>query len=849
MSHEVSRHRQTENRVTGGTFYSTVIQGHNITLAMPTAAPLARSGLPPVTLAFTGRNGETSAILDALAQSTSVLITGLAGIGKTELALHAAQQASQHGLFRGGVLFIDLFGYDERRQVSPERALDGLLRSLGIPAEHIPPDLQSRKRLYRSIFFALGEQGHRVLVIIDNASTADQVKDLLPPSSAGTALITSRNALGGFDAQLLDLDVLSTAGSIELIRRAISGARGQADSRVNEDQISAIEVSELCGNLPLALRVAASLLADQPMRTLASLAEELRDARTRLDELVREDVSVRTALELSYRRLSEEHGQLLRLASLNPGPDFSVELVSRLAQKPQPQVRRGLEALGRAHLIEPSRAYGRWRMHDLVRLYAEDQSWENAKKDGRSAALGRLVTFFRQLTMQAISVTDPEVCTVENGRFSSVRDALDWLNMEHENVTSATLLALRYGDSQGIVLSSALAPHLARLRRLEDLEYVARHAATLAMQGDFPWEMQFQAFNTFGNALAAVGLDREAIKVLGAAAKIAHQSSRSQEEVLALRGLGASQINMKRWHEAVQTFNSVIQISRRMGDRNSEAVGLDYLAIALRHIGQPERGIEFHKVAIAIFRECGALGNLATALGALGMTYESVGATEESIHALRESTRLFRESGSDHSSMKAMANLGFVYRKTGRHKEAISLTREAASFFRAHEDLNNEAIALHNLAHSLCQEGEFEQAVEVFQRGAHVARAQKDFHNENIHLVNLGNVVRVLGRVDEAIAARRESIASLPNDVDPRDAVVALINLAQLLLGENQKVEGKSLVEKATASIAALYRETGTPFRLEGLAMDGSGRVSSLVIGASDQEKDDLKSGGGESPA
>ncbi|MFH8593801.1 tetratricopeptide repeat protein [Streptomyces rimosus] len=834
------------NTVAGGTVYGTVVQGRTITLATPAAAPLALSGLPPVTQAFTGRDGETSTILTSLAGSDPVLITGLAGIGKTELALHTAQQAAQRGICRGGVLFIDLFGYDERRCVSPERALDGLLRALGIPAEHIPADLQSRRRLYQSTLSALGEQEQRVLVVIDNAAATEQVKNLLPPRRTGAALLTSRHALGGLDARILRLEVLPTAGSVDLIRRTLSVARGQADPRVDEEPASAAEVADLCGNLPLALRISASLLADQPVRTLASLADELRDTRNRLDELARDDVSIRAALDLSYRRLDKEHSHLLRLAALNPGPDFSVELVSHMSQKPRPQVRRGLEALGRAHLVEPGRVYGRWKMHDLVRLYAEEKHRQHTEQDDRSAAIGRMVTFFMHLTTQAISVTNPEAVTADNDRFDSVRSALEWLDEERENVTAATLLALRHGDGRGITLSCALAPHLARRRRLEDLEYMARCAALLVTRKDFRWEDRFQAGNTFGHALVAIGQYREASAVLSAAAAVARRNSGHREELSALMGIGTSQLRTEKTHEAEQTFRTIVRTARRLGDRGSEGVGLDGLAITARDLGRPERGIELHQAAISIFREHGDAQALATALLNLGIALHEAGDLEESIHALKESFRLFKDVGADHSSARAMGVLGCAYKNAGRHSEAVSAAREAAASFEAHDDLDNESIALHDLAHSLCQVGEFDQAVETFYRAVRVARQRKDFHNENIHLVNLGNILRALGRTDEAITARRECVAALPADADPRHEAVALINLGQLLFDANRVAEGQSLITNAAATLAALHKETGTPFRLEGLALDGSGRLSCITIGSSDQEGADSEDGNGE---
>ncbi|WP_437014184.1 AAA family ATPase [Streptomyces sp. enrichment culture] len=314
----------TRNQISGGVFFNAVIQGRDITVQLPPSITPALSGIPAVSPGFTGRDEELRKLLGLLAPGAQrrqpVLVTGLAGVGKTELAMQSAARArDEPGWFPGGVLVIDLFGYDPERRLAPEQALHNLLRALGVTGEHIPSDLQDRARLYRSVLAAFAEQGRRILVVLDNASTAQQVDSLLPTDGGTATLVTSRHILD-IGAHLHELAVLDPFASTELLRDALRQARGPADTRVDDDPEAAAVVADLCAGLPLALRIAAALLADAPARPMASLTERLRQSHTRLDELSREDRAVRTALHLSYRGLDDQHARLFRLLPLSPAP-------------------------------------------------------------------------------------------------------------------------------------------------------------------------------------------------------------------------------------------------------------------------------------------------------------------------------------------------------------------------------------------------------------------------------------------------------------------------------------------------------------------------------------------------
>jgi hypothetical protein len=306
----------THNTVSDGIFFSAVVQGRDITVKLPLEIPLALSGLPSGTPAFTGRAAELHTLLNVLAPRAGsadagralgasrvptvavAAVGGLAGICKTELAIQAARAALDRQWFPGGVLFVDLFGYDPVRNVDPGRALEGFLRALAIPDDYIPPETQDRARLYGSVLAAYARAERRILVVIDNAATHEQARSLLPTEPSGAAIVTSRHTLGMLGARLVDLDILTPKNAADMLDSVLRIARPD-DRRVTDHPAVSACIAELCKGLPLAMRIIAALLGENPRRPLAEMAADLDDERTRLDELSYDDTAVRAAFDLS----------------------------------------------------------------------------------------------------------------------------------------------------------------------------------------------------------------------------------------------------------------------------------------------------------------------------------------------------------------------------------------------------------------------------------------------------------------------------------------------------------------------------------------------------------------------
>jgi tetratricopeptide (TPR) repeat protein len=418
---------------------------------------------------FVGRDADLRAVLDHLDPDrgdrrtpATCVVSGLPGVGKTELALHAARSAlDRPGWFPGGALYADLAGDGSPDGLPAAEALGTMLRMLGYPSGDIPPDLQGRSLLYGSIVEDYAAHGKRLLVVIDNAVSAVQVRPLLPADGTSKALVTSRQALTELNARTHTLGVLDARPSVELLDEALRTILGDADPRIAEAPADALIIAELCGYLPLALRIVAALLADDPSRPLAALASELAKERDRLDVLEMDGLGVRAAFEVSYCRLNASQARAFRLLPSCPGSDLSTEAAAALIGQPTTAARRLLLSLSRAHLIE-IRARDRWDMHALIRLFAAEHGHRHAPADRTGEAVTRVLRFFADAAAGAAShLPSPEYLPASD-RFASRTDALSWLDAEYDNLCAATAVACEQGEFRlACLLSGSLRPYQA----------------------------------------------------------------------------------------------------------------------------------------------------------------------------------------------------------------------------------------------------------------------------------------------------------------------------------------------------------------------------------------------------
>jgi transcriptional regulator with XRE-family HTH domain len=342
--------------------------------------------LPGPSPLFTGREAEL-ADLDRISDPDRlviVTIAGMAGVGKTALAVQAAHRVAPR--YPDEHIHLDLHGYaQEERPLEPGEALDRVLRSLGVPAERIPPDPEDRAALYRSRL-----AGRRALILLDNAASEEQVIPLLPGTPGCLVLVTSRRLLTGLDhSHAQSLDVLPLADGVTLFRRAAG------DDRLREEAPGRpAELVELCGRLPLAVRVAAARLRSRPSWTVTHLIERLRVRRHVLAELEAGDRSVTAALDLSYQQLPADQQRAYRLLGLHPGAHLTVPAAAALLGTDRLTAERLIDGLLDSHLLQEP-ALGRHRFHDLVRSHSRARAELDEPEPARRDALTRLFDHYR----------------------------------------------------------------------------------------------------------------------------------------------------------------------------------------------------------------------------------------------------------------------------------------------------------------------------------------------------------------------------------------------------------------------------------------------------------------------
>ena len=415
-----------------------------------TAAPVAggpRPGVPrqlPGTVRhFTGRSAELTALAGLLGQAGSpdaggtVVISaigGTAGVGKTALALHWAHRVS--GEFPDGQLYVNLRGFDPSgTPVTPEAGVRGFLDALGVPPDRIPAGLDAQAAMYRSLL-----AGKRMLILLDNARDADQVRPLLPGTAGSMAVVTSRSRLTGLavteGAIQIGLDVLTAAEASELLASRLGPAR------VAREAQATAEITALCARLPLALAITAARAAARPGVPLAVIAAELRQAGDRLDLLTAGDpaTDVRAVFSWSYHSLGEHAARMFRLLGLHPGPDISAPAAASLAGLRLAEAQAALRELAGAHLLtEPAPA--RFAFHDLLRAYAAEQAGTIDTGAGRRTAVHRMLDHYLHTSYSAVLLMFPSLVpvtltTASRGAvqqdLAGRRQAMDWFETEHQ---------------------------------------------------------------------------------------------------------------------------------------------------------------------------------------------------------------------------------------------------------------------------------------------------------------------------------------------------------------------------------------------------------------------------------
>ncbi|MFI6079364.1 ATP-binding protein [Actinoplanes sp. NPDC051343] len=403
---------------------------------VPNVSAAALCALPPRMQSFVGREGELSRLRAEAAVGGAVAIIGHPGVGKTSLATAAAYELSPQ--FPDGCFFIDMRGMDDE-PLAVRSALDRLLRALGVPPAQIPVSAAEQAGLLRVLL-----DNRRVLVVLDNVADEADVRPLLVNSRGCLTLITCRRALGGLEhVRRLWLDLLSHAAAVELLSVTTGSARVEAEHEV------VAELVQLCGYLPLAVQIAANRLANRPHWSFAYLVDELRDTQVRLSSLSSGDLQVRSAFEVSYRRLSTAAQGLFRRLAAVPGPDFGLELAKVVSETTEPQVRLHLEELAEANLVQATQTTGRFQFHDLIRIYAAERLAADEQTAARKQLTDAVLDHLLGTAIAAGEQFFPD--SRADSRFASGAEAAEWLDLEAGNWQAAQQSAMRLGRERDVL--------------------------------------------------------------------------------------------------------------------------------------------------------------------------------------------------------------------------------------------------------------------------------------------------------------------------------------------------------------------------------------------------------------
>jgi tetratricopeptide (TPR) repeat protein len=737
----------------------------------PSRAPVPRQ-LPADVRGFVNRVGELEVLSTHLhhtgeeahgyAESTLHVIAGTAGVGKTALALHWAHRVREH--FPDGQLYVDLRGYGPGLPIAPEQVLDRFLRAFGVSADSIPADLDSRAALYRSLL-----ADRRVLVLLDNASTAAQVRPLLPGSSGCVVLVTSRDRLSGLvarnGARRLTVHTLDPDEAVELLEHVTSHHRPKDDPR------KVTELARLCGRLPLALRIAAERAASRPYMPLDDLIQDLRDESALWDALATDDAeeadAVRSVFAWSYRALPEEAARLFRLLGLHPGQDFDAGAAAVLVELPVRHVRRTLDTLVGAHLLEQI-GPDRYRFHDLLRSYATDQVRHEEEKDVRQCALRRLLSWYLRTADAAAGAVGshlrhlgPHEETEGLRGFAGSAEAVRWFELESRNLTAAVEAAVPAGmDGIAWRLASAL-----------------RHFHT------------FHSFDTAWLTTASLGLEA------------ARREGRTSAEADLEESLGMACVQANRPEEGLAHHRRALELRRDAGDEFGVAMSLNAIGLArLRTHGLGEAREHFERSLELVGRagerlwEGIVLGNLAQCVLELGEPEEATVLGERAID-------IHRETGDRMSEFACLASLSAAWRELGRTDRGLSCVRRALEVARELEDIVLEGFAYLELGRDQARLGDLEEALISFHEAAVLHRRTADHVREAEAFEGVGGVYTALERPGEAAKFYLQAVSAYRRYQDRWRLAVCLDRLASAVAATGDAETARGHWREALAAL------------------------------------------------
>ncbi|AXB43687.1 hypothetical protein A4R43_15055 [Amycolatopsis albispora] len=710
-----------------------------------------------------GRDDQLERLLNLLAPTERnpgpVVVAGMGGIGKTTLSSHTASVAADRGWFPGGVLFVDLRGYDlDNHQVQPERVFASMLRILA-PDDQVPATVDEQAAAYHQVLSRLATQRRRVLLVLDNAATSTQIADLVPRAGLHRTLITSRDTLSLPGAHQFNLDVMHAHDALQLLS-AILTRRRPGDRRTASEPDAAKRLAvTTCGALPLAVEITASVLADEPDLSITDLIAELETVGgTGVHRLPAGERTVGAVIDQSWHRLRTRHpdaARLLPLLTLNPGSDFHTDAAAALAGHPPAATVSWLRTLRHASLLRRTES-GRWTMHDLIRNHARDHLHHSDTPDPNTATQ-RLLDHYEQTTKAADRHLRDLAGDLEFERFTRREDALAWLDAERANLVAAVGLALT-GRQHDLTtrLAAALDEYLHWRHHVSDRLTVSEYSLIAAQHLNIPRTLA-ASLNYSGLALRGARWFGEAITALQKARDLYGELGDRHGEGRAWNNLGNVLRQVRRFDEAITAHQNHLKICRELNDHHAEGVACNNLGSALQEVRRFDEAITAHQKARDLFQKLGDRHAEGRAWNNLGNALQEVRRFDEAITAHQKARDLFQKLGDRHAEGRAWNNLGNALQEVRRFDEAITAHQNHLKICRELNDHHAEGVARNNLGNALRQVRRFDDAITACQKARDLFQELGDRRGEGGSWNNLGSALQEVRRFDEAITAHQKA--------------------------------------------------------------------------------------------
>ena len=749
------------------------------------AAPTPRQ-LPAAPRLFTGRRHELDQLAKTLVKQTApdaavmiAAVDGMAGTGKTALALRAAHLLAEH--FPDGQLFIDLHAYAEGLAPrEPADALAVLLHGLGVAPSAIPPDLDARAAAYRDRL-----AGTRTLIVLDNAADEAQVRPLLPGAGGSAVLITSRRRLKALDdAVPLPLGVLPLGEAVALLRQ-VARVPGVPDEPGDDARWE--QGAELCGRLPLALMIGGALLRSGGKAwTLTRLIDRLtpRRAGDELAGYTDDSRSLAAMFDLSYQALPERERRLFRRLGQLSGPEIDAYSAAALLQTGPATADVLIDRLADHNMLISS-APGRYRVHDLTRAYARTLAAKLDPEPERAAAQGRLLHYYAHTAQSASRPiarrprAEPDGPVPAHAPDLAHPDAARaWLRAEHQNLDAAFSHAHTRGLGEFMI---PLAAGLAEILRV-----------------DGPWT--------------------RALDVHSAAVRTAERAGRVADHAAALTDLGDVRYLTADIAGAVDDHTRALELSRGIDDRFGEATALHGLGRVRRLSGDYPGASEAHTRALRIYDEIDERFGVAIALHDLGHVRYLTGDYPAAVEAFTRALELYREIGDRFGEAVVLFDSGRVRQTTGDHLGAADALSRALEIFRALGSSNGEANVLNDLGDVRCAVGDYPAAVQAHTMALEIYHRLDNRHGEASALTKLGRALQGAGDCAGAVDALARALGIFRELGSRGDEAWALNYYAAALAATGERPHALALYRQALA----LHRELNKPDD-EAVALEGIG--------------------------